>query len=144
MPILLILVLVLQLAVGARLGAALRRNHPATSGRVISGLCLYVILCSILAALAVQYPGPASQYAAGSGGSHIRRMVIGPAQWLWICGPLVIGFGVAYFRAGKLYADRQQTSPLWYVHSILISVLFLPFWLAGLVLHMAHYAGTWF
>lgn len=143
MPILLLPFLIMQLIAGTWLGAALRNRRPATSAIVIAAVCLYVVLCIFLVTLAVQYPGPANRYAAGSEGYQIRRMVIGPTQFLWLCGPFVVAFSVAYVRAKRLYADRQVASRLWHVHTILISFLFLPFWLAGLVIHMAHYAGAW-
>lgn len=144
MPIFLILVLILQLVAGVRLGAALRRKQAVASILVASGVFLYVVLCIVLATLAVLYPGPDSEHAAGSAGSLVRRIIIGPSQWLWLIGPMVVAFSVAYARAGKLYAEGQQISTLWKIHSVLISILFLPFWLGGLVIHMSYFAGTWF
>ncbi len=134
---------VLEGLAGTWLGAKLRKNRSDRPGLVIAGFCFYLALCLGTAFLAVQYPGPASRYGAGSSADHIRTFVIGPAQLLWIMGPFVSALSVAGARTKRLGAEGSPAPLRWYLQCVLISCLSVPFWLVGLIIHGAHYAGAW-
>ena len=74
----------------------------------------------------------------------MRDYVIGPAQAIWSVGPAALGFYVAYVKAGRAHASHSRLPAWWYLLSIVISCLFLPLWLVGLLIHGAKYAGGWF
>lgn len=143
MPTIFISVLAIELLLGTWLGVRLRRHRPASNPFIAWGLWLYMAVCVVSGVLAAQFPGPAGHYPPDSGAAQLRTFVIGPAQLVWTMGPLILAFFVAYVRAKGPLRDQLVLSPMWYLGTMLMTCMLLPIWLAGALVHGAHYAGAW-
>lgn len=132
--------LLIELLVGSLAGIVVSRQLAPSRVAIVSCMVAYLLIAVGCAVLSWLYPGPDSRYPVDSMGAWLRQWVTKPTSWLWVLGPAVSALAIAAWLRARHAALPVSRSVVW---SALLSLLTLPIWIMGLMLHGASAAGAW-